>query len=239
MKTLIVDIGGNSAKPAIHSRGKIEKLERLQRSKNEKLKPGHLVGHIMNLGVSYDHVVLGYPGVVKNGVIVAEPVNLKDGWKGYDFVSALGAPVSIVNDAEMQAIGSYQGKTMLFLGLGFGLGSCLIADYRVIPMELGHLPFKKNKSFEDFVGTEALERMKKAKREDKWEENVHETVNTLCKAMNADYVVLGGGNSKKMGKMPRLTRLGDNENAFTGGVIVANSKDYVETMIICRPKTKS
>ena len=91
MKTLIVDIGGNSAKPAIHSRGKIEKLERLHRPKHEKLKPGHLVGHIMNLGVSYDHVVLGYPGVVKNGVIVADPVNLKDGWKGYDFVSSLFA----------------------------------------------------------------------------------------------------------------------------------------------------
>lgn len=231
MSTLIVDIGGNSAKPALHTKNKIEKIDKLVR---DKLKPGHLVGYIMNLDIKFDHVVLGYPGVVKKGVIQADPVNLGKGWKGYDFSSVLEVPVTIVNDAEMQAIGSYREGNMLFLGLGFGLGSCLINDYKVVPMELGHLPFKKNKSFEELVGTKALEKLKKSR----WEECVHETVGILRKALNADYVVLGGGNAKKMDDMPEKTELGDNDNAFLGGAIVVNSKNYVETMTICKSKTK-
>ena len=155
---------------------------------------------------------IGYPGVSVHGRPVAEPHNLGPGWVGFDFERAFGCPVRIVNDAAMQALGSYEGGKMLFLGLGTGLGSALLVDGIVEPMELGHLPFRK-RTFEDYVGERGFERLGKKK----WRKAVQEAVERLTAAIEPDYVVLGGGNAKELGELPPNAKLGGNENAFEGG----------------------
>ena len=140
-----------------------------------------------------------------------EPVNLGSGWVGFDFEAAFGKPTKVVNDAAMQALGSYDGGKMLFLGLGTGLGSALVVDGIVEPMELAHLPFRKG-TFEDYVGERGLERLGKKR----WRAAVAETIERLTGALQADYVVLGGGNAKKLGDLPANVRLGANDNAFLG-----------------------
>jgi len=161
----------------------------------------------------YDAVSIGYPGVVVHGAIISEPHNLGPGWVGFNFKKSFGRPVHIVNDAAMQAIGSYEGGRMLFLGLGTGLGSALIVDGVVAPMELAHLPFKKSRSYEHYVGARGLKRMGMKK----WRRTVDEVVDKLSAMFEVDYVVLGGGNARKLKKLPRNARLGSNEFAFTGG----------------------
>jgi polyphosphate glucokinase len=148
---------------------------------------------------------------VHAGRVVAEPVNLGTGWVGFDFEGAFGKPTKVVNDAVMQALGSYEGGKMLFLGLGTGLGSALVVDGIVEPMELGHLPFRK-KTFEDYAGERGLERLGKKK----WREAVGEVIERLVAALEPDYVVLGGGNARKVGDLPANVRLGANDNAFVG-----------------------
>lgn len=160
---------------------------------------------------SYDAVSIGIPSPVHAGRVVAEPVNLGSGWVGFDFERAFGRPTKVVNDAAMQALGSYEGGKMLFLGLGTGLGSALVIDGIVEPMELGHLPFRK-KTFEDYVGERGLERLGKKK----WRAAVAEAIERLTAALEPDYVVLGGGNAKKVGDLPPNVRLGANDNAFVG-----------------------
>jgi polyphosphate glucokinase len=145
---------------------------------------------------------------------MVEPVNLGPGWVGFDFAAALGKPVRIVNDAAMQALGSYEGGRMLFLGLGTGLGSTLVLDGVLAPMELGHLPYKKARSFEEYVGQAGLKRLGRRK----WQETVFDVVDRLKKALLPDYVVLGGGNVKKLDALPPDCRPGDNSHAFQGGV---------------------
>jgi polyphosphate glucokinase len=145
--------------------------------------------------------------------ILLEPVNLGRGWVGFDFCAAFGKPVKLINDAAMQALGSYDGGRMLFLGLGTGLGTTLIIDGIVAPMEIGHLPYKKGRSFEDYVGTAGMKRMGKKK----WRNIVADVVGRLRHAFIADYVVLGGGNTKKLGVLPPDCRAGDNLRAFVGG----------------------
>jgi polyphosphate glucokinase len=162
---------------------------------------------------SYDVAAIGYPAPVVHGKPIREPYNLGKGWVGFDYQRALGCPVKIINDAAMQALGSYKGGRMLFLGLGTGLGSAMIVDGIVEPMELAHLPYKKGKTYEDYLGLRGLKRMGKKK----WREYVDRIVSELQAAMNADYVVLGGGNEKKIKTLPPKTLLGANADAFVGG----------------------
>jgi len=161
----------------------------------------------------YTAVSIGYPGPVLHNQPVSEPHNLGSGWVGFDFAKEFECPVKMVNDAAMQALGSYQDGRMLFLGLGTGLGSALVVDGVLEPMELAHLPFKKGRTFEDYVGLRGLERLGKKK----WRKNVNEVIEQLKKALEADYVVLGGGNAKELKELPEGVRLGSNENAYQGG----------------------
>src|SRR5262249_38724770 len=161
-------------------------------------------------------VSLGYPGPVLHGKPVVNPKNLGGGWVGFDFARAFGKPVHIVNDAAMQALGSYQGGRMLFLGLGTGLGSAMIVHGLLEPLELAHLPYKKGKTYEDYVGLRGLKRLGKKR----WRRAVADVVEKLQAAVEADYVVLGGGNAKLLRSPPRGARLGENSNAFRGGFLL-------------------
>jgi len=162
---------------------------------------------------SYDLISIGYPGPVVHNRPLAEPHNLGRGWVGFNFAKAFGRPTRVVNDALMQALGSYEGGRMLFLGLGTGLGSAMIVDGLLEPMELGHLPYHKGRTFEDCAGAAGLERYGKKK----WRRKVVDIVEHFVAALEPDYVVLGGGNAAKLGRLPRKARLGDNANAFKGG----------------------
>ena len=159
----------------------------------------------------YEAISIGYPGPVLRSRPVSEPWNLGKGWAGFNFEAAFKCPVKVVNDAAMQALGSYEGGKMLFLGFGTGMGSAVVAGGIVEPMELGHLPFRKA-TFEDYVGERGRQRLGKKK----WSAAVAETVERLQAALEPDYVVLGGGNAKKLDELPPNARLGANNNAFTG-----------------------
>jgi len=161
---------------------------------------------------TYDAVSIGFPGPVLHGRLIAEPYNLGRGWVGFDFAAAFGHPVKVINDAAMQALGSYTGGKMLFLGLGTGLGSTMIVDGIVEPMELGHLPYKKG-TYEDYVGKAGLHRRGKKK----WRREVADVVDRLIAALEPEDTVLGGGNVHKLKTLPSHTRAGDNDNAFRGG----------------------
>jgi predicted NBD/HSP70 family sugar kinase len=161
----------------------------------------------------YDVVSIGYPGAVIGGRPLHEPYNLGGGWVRFNFAKAFGRPVKMINDAAMQALGSNKGGCMLFLGFGAGLGSAMIVGGILEPMELAHLPYKK-KTYEDYVGDRALKRLGK----EKWRRNVADVVTRLKEALEADYVVLGGGNSKNLKNLPAGAELGDNQNAFVGGM---------------------
>jgi polyphosphate glucokinase len=164
-------------------------------------------------GWKYDVVSIGYPGPVIRGKLVTEPHNLAPGWVGFDFKRAFGRPVKVINDAAMQALGSYKKGHMLFLGLGTGLGAAMIVDGVIEPMELAHLQYRKGRTYEDYAGIRGLERRGKKK----WRKSVADIVQKLGAALEADDVVLGGGNSKKLTTLPKGARLGDNANAFKGG----------------------
>jgi polyphosphate glucokinase len=161
----------------------------------------------------YDAVSIGYPGAVARDHPLREPYNLGGGWIAFDFRKAFGRPIKIVNDAAMQALGSYEGGSMLFLGLGTGLGSAMIVGGMLHPMELAHLPYDHGKTYEDYLGLRGLKRLGKKK----WERKVHKVVTDLRAALAAEYVVLGGGNAKKLKELPDKTSLGSNDNAFLGG----------------------
>lgn len=161
----------------------------------------------------YEAVSMGYPGPVVHHRPMREPYNLGRGWVGFDFRKAFGRPIKIVNDAAMQALGSYQGGRMLFLGLGTGLGSAMIVDGVLQPMELAHLPYQHGKNYEDYLGLRGLKRLGRKQ----WERKVHKVVSELREALGADRVVLGGGNAKKLKQLPDKTSLGSNENALLGG----------------------
>jgi len=210
-KILVLDIGGTNVKMKLSDRDEIRKFP-----SGKQLSAQQMVDSVIEAvkDWSYDLVTVGYPGVVRDGRIEKEPVNLGKGWVGFNFEKAFHRPVKLINDAAMQAVGSYEGGRMLFLGLGTGLGSCLIADRTICPMELGHLPYRKKKSFEEWVGAHGLETLGRKK----WEETVHEVITMLRDALVADYVVLGGGNAKKLKRLPEFARLGHNDNAFIGGV---------------------
>ena len=174
-------------------------------------------------GWKYTGVSMGYPGPVLRGKLLAEPHNLGGGWIKCDFAVAFGCPVRILNDAAMQALGSYEGGRMLFLGLGTGLGSALIVEGVLEPMELAHLPYRKGRTYEDYVGERGLERLGKSK----WRRHVELVIDQLRNALEAEYVVLGGGNSRLLKKLPDGVRLGANTNAFRGGFRLWNEYPQV------------
>jgi polyphosphate glucokinase len=210
MKILVVDVGGTGVKLKLSDSDEIRKF-----SSGPDLTPEQLIAGIRQTipDWSFDAVTIGYPGPVVNGQITLEPVNLGKGWLCFDFAAALGRPVKIINDAAMQALGSYQGGRMLFLGLGTGLGSTMILDNVIAPMELGHLPYKKGRTFEQYVGNAGLKRCGRRK----WQAAVFDVIARLRAALLPDYVVLGGGNIKKLDELPPTCRAGDNNNAFLGG----------------------
>jgi len=213
VKILSIDIGGTHVK--VRASGQRESRKA---ASGPTMTPRRMVAAVKKLSSdwSYDVVSMGYPGPVVHLRPIAEPMNLGGGWVGFDFRKAFGKPVRIVNDAAMQALGSYQGGRMLFLGLGTGLGSAMIVDGILEPMEIAHLPYKKGKTYEDFVGLRALERLGKKR----WRRAVADVVARLTQALEADYVVLGGGNAKLIDKPPKGARLGDNANAFRGGFLL-------------------
>ena len=210
MRILVVDIGGTHVKVLATGHKKPVEIP-----SGPKMTPAKMVAAVRAATVDwkYDAVSIGYPGPVVHGRPFIEPCHLGRGWVGFDFKNAFDRPIKFINDAAMQALGSYQGGRMLFLGLGTGLGSALIVDNVLEPMELGHLPYKKGRSYEDYVGLAGLKRL----GEKKWRHHVKEVVGKLKAAMQADYVVLGGGNAKKLKKLPPGARLGNNANSFLGG----------------------
>jgi predicted NBD/HSP70 family sugar kinase len=209
-KVLVIDVGGTNIKLLATGQNEPRRYP-----SGLSMTPQKMV-RLVKKSVSdwkFDCISLGYPGPIINGHPLREPHNLGRGWVGFNFQKAFSCPLKILNDAAMQAVGSYEGGRMLFLGLGTGLGSAMIVDGILQPMELAHLGYKNGKSYEDYLGLRGLERMGKKK----WRRYVAKIAKSLKTALDADYVVLGGGNSKKLKKLPQGARFGNNENAFLGG----------------------
>jgi polyphosphate glucokinase len=208
--TLVIDIGGTNVKVLGPQADSVIKIP-----SGKTMTPNKMVQETRRaLGqIEYSQISIGYPGPVIAGRAVSEPHNLAEGWVGFDFEKAFRRPVKVINDAALQALGSYDGGRMLFLGLGTGLGSALIIEGIIEPMELAHLPYRRGRTYEDYVGARGLERLGKKK----WRQHVLEVVEQLRRAMQADYVVLGGGNARLMHELPSTVRLGQNSNAFLGG----------------------
>src|SRR5208337_1280047 len=209
MNVLAVDVGGTNVKILATGQKEPRKFP-----SGPTMTAKQMVSEAKKLAADweYDVVSIGYPGPVRRERPVAEPHNLAPGWVGFDFEKAFGCPVKVINDAAMQALGSYEKGKMLFLGLGTGLGSTMVVDGEVQPMELAHLPYKKS-TYEDYVGVRALERVGKKK----WRRRVEEVVSYLINALEPEDVVLGGGNAKYLKEMPKGCRAGNNANAFLGG----------------------
>jgi len=209
MKVLVVDIGGAHVK--ILATGQEQSREF---PSGPKMTGRKMVAGVKKLAKDwkYDVVSIGYPGVVLGNRVVADPYNLGPGWAGFDFEAAFKRPVKVINDAAMQALGSYKHGKMLFLGLGTGLGSAMVVNGVVEPMELGHLPYRK-RTFEDYVGVAGRARL----GQKKWEETVKDVITRLVAALEPEVVVLGGGNVKNLKKLPPGCRAGNNVNAFVGG----------------------
>ncbi len=210
VKVLVIDVGGTHVKLLATGR-----KTRVEIPSGPDMTAAKMVRDVQKLtiGWSYNAVSIGYPGPVVHNQPIAEPHNLGRGWVGFNFPKAFGRPVRLINDAAMQALGSYEGGRMLFLGLGTGLGSAMIVDGILEPMELAHLPYKKRRTYEDYVGLRGLKRLGKKK----WRRHVAAVVQKLKVALEADYVVLGGGNAKLLKKLSPRARLGDNNNSFRGG----------------------
>jgi predicted NBD/HSP70 family sugar kinase len=219
---LVIDVGGTHVKFRIGEHGAAAEFE-----SGPRITPGRMVRRLRKLldGKRYDAVSIGYPGLVYHGRIAAEPHNLGKGWVGYDFAAAFQRPVRLVNDAAMQAIGSYRGGRMLFLGLGTGLGATLIIDGVVEPTEVGHMPYKRGRTFEHYVGERGRERLGNRR----WRKAVRTVIADLNAAFEADYIVLGGGNARRLKKLPRGVRLGGNNHAFIGGLRLWDPRSGVIT----------
>ena len=212
MNILVVDIGGNSVK--VHASG--------QTSVRIPTPPGMTPEQLMQ-GITdvtadwhYNHVSIGYPGPVRHDRPTREPVNLGSGWVDFDYAAAFGCPVRMLNDAAMQALGSYRGEVMLFLGLGTGLGTTLIHDGHIVPLEIAHLPFRDDQTFEQLLGIPGLE----SQGIEHWKQHVLEAIELLSYTLLPDYIVLGGGNARQFNtdELPAQVSLGDNSDAFSGGL---------------------
>jgi polyphosphate glucokinase len=209
MKILVIDIGGTGVKILASGQEEPRKFP-----SGPTLTPDEMVTGVLENSADWEYQVIsiGYPGPVLQGRLVAEPHNLGTGWLGYDFEAAFKLPVKVINDAAMQALGSYEGGKMLFIGLGTGLGTALIADGILQPLELGHLPYRKGE-YEDYIGKRGLDRVGKKK----WRKYVNDAISRLSAALLPDYVVIGGGNARKLKELPPNCRVGENANAFKGG----------------------
>jgi len=210
MRILVVDVGGSNVKLIASGQQQPRKID-----SNRCRTPRRMVSAVQRAaqGWRYDRVSIGYPGFVVEGRPVVEPANLGRGWVGFDFRRAFGHPVKILNDAAMQAVGCYRGGRMLYLGLGTGLGAALMTPAGLLPMELAHLPYRDGRSFESFVGKRGLARLGLAR----WRRTVAEMAEKLVAVLEIDDLVLGGGNAKKLVRLPRGARRVDNTNAFEGG----------------------
>jgi polyphosphate glucokinase len=209
-RILVIDVGGTHVKVLARGQKAPVKIPSGPAMTAKKMVKDVLAA---TKGWEYDAVSIGYPGPVVHGHPLTEPHNLGGGWVSFDFHKAFGKPVKIINDAAMQALGAYEGRRMLFLGLGTGLGSAMIADGILAPMEIAHLPYKKGRTYEDYLGIRGLKRMGKKK----WRRYVAEIAEQLKVALEADYVVLGGGNARLLKALPPGCRRGNNADAFTGG----------------------
>jgi polyphosphate glucokinase len=209
MNVLVIDVGGSHIKILATGQAESRRMD-----SGPATTPHDMVEGVKKMaeGWKYEAVAMGYPGVVKNDQPVREPVNLGRGWVGFDYEGAFGHPVKVINDAAMQALGDFKKDKLLFLGLGTGLGTAMVVDGTVVPMELSHLPYKDS-TFEDYVGTHAMER--DGKKE--WRKHVADVAMRLIAALEPDDVVIGGGNVKHLDELPPGCRAGDNENAFDGG----------------------
>jgi polyphosphate glucokinase len=205
---LAVDVGGNHVKVLLEGETTSRRID-----SGPELTAAQMIEGVLALtdGWTWDRVSIGVPAPVHKGRVTVDPFNLGAGWAGFDYAAGFGVPTKVVNDAAMQALGSYEGDVMLFLGLGTGLGSALAAGGVVLPLELAHLPYRKS-TFEEHVGQIAYERDGKKQ----WRKHVADVVETLTAAFVPDYVVLGGGNARKLDEIPPNARLGANDNAFVG-----------------------
>ena len=219
MNVLVIDVGGNNVKVSLSGR----KGDPIKIPSGPDMTAAKMAAAVKlaTRGFKYNLVSIGYPGPVVNGRPADEPANLGQGWRGFDYRKAFGKPVRVVNDAAMQALGSYQGGRMLFLGLGTGLGSALVVNGVLCPMELAHLPYKTNRTYEDFVGARGLKRLGKKL----WTEHVHAVVALLKRGLQCDYVVLGGGQTRKLKSLPRGVRVGENANAVLGGIRIWEERE--------------
>lgn len=210
MEILAIDVGGTHIKVLATGQTQSRMVD-----SGPTLTAADMVGAVKKLTQDwpYDVVVVGYPGPVSHDAPLKEPFNLGPGWVGFDYAGALGHPTKVVNDAAMQAMGSYEGGCMLFLGLGTGLGAAIVVEGTLLPMELAHLPYKKDRTYEDYVGLRGLQRVGKQK----WRRTVNVVLEDLSAAFRPDYIILGGGNAKLLKELPPNVRLGNNANAFKGG----------------------
>jgi polyphosphate glucokinase len=208
---LVIDVGGTHVKVSDQRHKAPVKID-----SGPKMTASQMVAAVRKVTADwkYSEISIGYPGPVTHGRPLSEPHNMGGGWVGFDFKKAFGCPVKLVNDAAMQAIGSYEGGRMLFLGLGTGLGSAMVVDGMLEPMELAHLPYRRGRTYEDYIGLAGLKRLGKKK----WREHVFAVTEELKTALEADYVVFGGGNARLLKSLPKGARMGNNENAFKGGV---------------------
>ena len=229
MKVLAIDIGGNSVKVLVTGKTDPRKFP-----SGPTLTPRQMVSGVLKLTEdwNYDAVSIGFPGRVRGNSPVSEPVNLGHGWVNFDFGKAFGVPVKVMNDAAMQALGSYRGGKMLFLGLGTGLGTAMVVDGTVVPMELGHLSYKQG-TYEDYLGLKGLKRLGIRK----WRDCFMSVVTRFIAALEIDDVVIGGGNVNKLDTLPRGCRAGDNALAFRGGFLLWE-KDGLRK-VCTRPKSPS
>jgi polyphosphate glucokinase len=210
LKILVIDIGGTNVKIQMTGQTDVLKIP-----SGPTLTAKQMADEVLRASRDWDYeaISIGYPGPVVDGKPVKDPRNLAPGWIDFDYAAALRQPIKLINDAAMQAVGSYDGGRMLFLGLGTGLGSAMVVGTMVMPLELAHLPYRKGRTFEDYLGLRGIDRLGKKK----WRKAVCDVSDRLRAALIADYVVLGGGNARMVKELPEAARLGANSNAFLGG----------------------
>jgi polyphosphate glucokinase len=218
MTVLVIDVGGTNLKVSVGGTGDVIKIP-----SGPDMTAARMAEEVTKAvaGRGYDVVSIGYPGPVVNGRPASEPHNLGAGWMRFDYAKAFAKPVRVVNDAAMQALGSYQGGRMLYLGLGTGLGSAFVGDGVLEPLELAHLPYRKNRTYEDYLGLRGLQRMGRKK----WQRHVERVVELLKHGLQADYVMLGGGQTKELSSLPPDVRLGTNAHAILGGIRLWNKDE--------------
>jgi polyphosphate glucokinase len=210
VKTLVIDVGGTHVKVLASGKRVARKID-----SGPTMTAGAMARAVLDATADweYDRISIGYPGPVRDGKPAAEPWNLAPGWVRFNYRRAFKRPVRMINDAAMQALGSYHGGNMLFLGLGTGMGSAMIRDSLLIPLELAHLPYHRGKTYEEYVGARGLRVLGKHR----WRQHVLRVIELFVAALEVDYVVLGGGNARRMKQLPSHVELGSNANAFKGG----------------------